>query len=420
MKHLRTKLLLNSLFILLLLAVIGGVTIYNNHKANNTVDQMMTRDLQLLIAGEKLNYNIAERIAAARGYILYGATDFKYQYIGYSADSLNLEEHVLSINNDKTIAQLIEDSREWSSIIEDEVFPVMDSGDSDKAIALLRQNAEPKAIELMEGFKRISQEHESEITEKSNQMIASNSNIETIILIILIASLVLGMTTTSIASKVIVRPIKQVVNRVEQISQGDLSGNLLNTRLKDEVGSLVHSTNAMMKNLRTLVTKTNQSSEQIAASAEELTASAEQTSNATEQIAASSEQMAANAETQLTSVNETAVTINQISAGIQQIAANSESVSELAGEASRSARDGVGTVNEVVEQMQVIESTVKDTSTVIETLGERSNEIGNIVTMITDISDQTSLLALNAAIEAARAGDAGRGFAVVADEVRKL
>ena len=77
MQHLRPKLLLNSLFILILLSFIGGVTIYNNSKANDTVDQMIAHDMQLLISGENLNYNIAERIAAARGYILYGTIDYK-------------------------------------------------------------------------------------------------------------------------------------------------------------------------------------------------------------------------------------------------------------------------------------------------------------------------------------------------------
>ncbi len=421
MKKVRTKLLLNFVLILLLLAVIGGISVVNIHKANETVDEMLSNDFQFLIASEKLSYNLAERVAAARGYLLFGSIDYKYQYYGYSAASEKLEEQILSEKNiDEAVTELITKSREWTTLIDEQVFPAIDSGDEETALVLLQQTAEPQAQELMDGFKDLSEVRETHMVTVGENIIQDNNLVEKTIFITAVASLIIGIIIAIIAARMIVTPITLVVQRMMRIAEGDLSGEHLQTKLKDELGALMTTCNDMVDSLRRLVTNVNQSSEHVASSAEELTASAEQTSNATEQIAATSEQMAAGAEAQLESVNEAAVTINQISAGIQQIAANSETVSTLAGEASISCHDGVNTVNEVVDQMNAIENTVKDSATVIETLGERSNEIDDIVTMITDISDQTSLLALNAAIEAARAGDAGRGFAVVADEVRKL
>jgi methyl-accepting chemotaxis protein len=113
-------------------------------------------------------------------------------------------------------------------------------------------------------------------------------------------------------------------------------------------------------------------------------------------------------------------TINKMAEEIDRVAEAAREVAKYSGEARVTVEDGVDSVNRATEKMGLLVEATGETAGAMRDLGEKSEQIGLIVDVITDIADQTNLLALNAAIEAARAGEHGRGFAVVAGEVRKL
>ncbi|KAF0233028.1 MAG: methyl-accepting chemotaxis sensory [Desulfovibrionaceae bacterium] len=119
-------------------------------------------------------------------------------------------------------------------------------------------------------------------------------------------------------------------------------------------------------------------------------------------------------------VLQTAFAVEQLDQAVMEAARNASGASELAARARDRAEHGAGVVEAVLESITAAHARTMELKDVVSDLGVRSESIGRIMTVISDIADQTNLLALNAAIEAARAGDAGRGFAVVADEVRKL
>ncbi|MGN8648097.1 methyl-accepting chemotaxis protein [Gracilibacillus sp. HCP3S3_G5_1] len=241
--------------------------------------------------------------------------------------------------------------------------------------------------------------------------------VTTVVLIII--SLVVGMIIVFGIIRSIHIPLSRLMKATKKVADGDLREEVAISS-QDELGQLSDSVNQMTKNLRNLIGQVQQNSEEVSSASEELSASAEQTQQTAEHISTAIQEIAAGAEIQVNNATDFAEATTEISGRMEQAANNVNQVTQLTNNTSEKAIDGNAVVAKTVAQMNLIQNTVQHTSEVVNSLGEKTSEISNIVTLITDIAGQTNLLALNAAIEAARAGKDGEGFAVVADEVRKL
>jgi methyl-accepting chemotaxis protein len=186
---------------------------------------------------------------------------------------------------------------------------------------------------------------------------------------------------------------------------GDLTQRL-NYSKRDEIGEMCIAFNSFMEKLNEVINR-------IIASAGEVSSSSGTLVMTYELMATNSEEVAAQIGTVAVASEEMAATSNDVAQNCSIAAGSSE-------QANTAALTGASVVQETVTVMNRIAERVRESARTVESLGARSNEIGEIVGTIEDIADQTNLLALNAAIEAARAGEQGRGFAVVADEVRAL
>jgi methyl-accepting chemotaxis protein len=204
------------------------------------------------------------------------------------------------------------------------------------------------------------------------------------------------------------------------MGKGDFTIELRSSRNKDEIGEMTNSFILMKDSTRTLIQQVSAAATNVASSSQELSAGADETSKAVQQVSITMQEVARGAQDSQRNIDSAQQNLEQTSKAIEGVSRDIEDVAAYATQAAAQGNEGKKSADTAVVIIDHAAISVQQTTQVVISLGEKTKQIGEFISIITGIADQTNLLALNAAIEAARAGDAGRGFAVVAEEVRKL
>ena len=416
--------------VLVIIGIIGmGVLSFSGYsamsKAGDDLDNMYHRKLKATrLLGSEINYTRKVQLGVTK-HIIDPQDEQVTAYVKEALDSYEKtwpQYKELAVQADNVAPHIPEVEKQWTEFRQGlmEVKRLTDAGKKQEAWELYKKMEAGITKDLVASLHKL-EKLANDNADALNEEVSANNAHEMYMMIvttILCFAALLGVAFFIIRDIMIT--LDNMVAECNQMKDGDFRLNENYEPRGDELGQMEAAMQEMRRELNVLMRTVSESAEQMAASSEELSASAGQAAQAAGQVAQSATEVVDSVEHQQQAVMESNESVQNAEASVEEIRQKSAKVEENSAAVAQRAEDGNASIDASVRQIKDVEETVTASAVMVDRLGERSKQIGEIVDTMTGIAEQTNLLALNASIEAARAGDHGRGFKVVAEEVGKL
>ena len=394
-------------------------------QASDDIDNMYSRKLKATrMLGDEINYM---RMIQVR--IVKHILDPKDAQINASIDEAIKsyetkwpEYKALGMRADKAAAEIPNTEKKWAEYKNgiQEARKLADAGKTQEAWVYYKGVEAGVTQELLKSLVALQKVADDNADALNEEIVERNASTMTAMIVTTLLCFAVLMGIAFFIVRDIMTNLDRMVMECNRMKDGDFRLNSNYEPRGDELGQMDAAMQDMRKTLNKLMRHVSESAEQLAASSEELTASAGQAAQAATQVAQSATEVVESVEHQQKSVMDSNEAVQSAEASVEEIRQKSDQVEANSNAAATRAEKGNQAIDDSVRQIKDVEETVTASAKMVDRLGERSKEIGEIVDTMTGIAEQTNLLALNASIEAARAGEHGRGFTVVAGEVGKL